>query len=476
MGKKNKTIHPYIPNSVPEIQAKMMKYLGIKDVEELYADIPQHLRFKGKMNLADAIPSEYELKRHVEAILLKNQTCNNHISFLGGGCWQHYVPAICDEINQRSEFLTAYAGEPYEDHGRFQVLFEYESLMAELLDMDVVNVPTYDWCQAASTAIRMAGRITGRREILISDTVSPERLSAIRNYCQPVMNVILVKHDPKTGVMDLGDLESKASAETAGVYFENPSFLGFIEHQGDEISRIVHTHDAICVVGVDPVSLGVIRPPSQYGADIVCGDIQGLGVHMFFGGGLGGFIASRDEEKYVMEYPSRLFGITKTAVDGEYGFGDVAYDRTSFAEREEGKEFVGTHAALWGVTAAVYLALLGPNGMKELNTTILQKSQYLMKNLSEIEGVRAPYFNSSHFKEFVVDFNGMGKTVQDINDYLLTKKIFGGKSLRSEFPELGESALFCVTEIHTKKDLDTAAQAIREIVDGVNTSDLREDG
>ena len=177
-----------------------------------------------------------------------------------------------------------------------------------------------------------------------------------------------------------------------------------------------------------------------------------------------------------MEYPSRLFGITKTSVEGEYGFGDVAYERTSFAEREEGKEFVGTHAALWGITAAVYLSLLGPHGMKELNTTILQKAQYLMKILSEIDGVRAPYFNSAHFKEFVVDFNGTGKTVHDINVSLLSKKIFGGKSLRSAFPELGESALFCVTEIHTKKDLDTVTQAIREILEEVNKPDFREDG
>jgi glycine dehydrogenase subunit 1 len=474
MEKKNKNIHPYIPNSVPEVQAKMMEYLGIKDIEELYADIPKHLRFKGEMNLPDAIPSEYELKRHVESILSKNLSCSDHISFLGGGCWQHYVPAICDEINQRSEFLTAYAGEPYEDHGRFQVLFEYESLMAELLDMDVVNVPTYDWCQASGTAIRMAGRITGRRGILVSDTVSPERLAAIQNYCQPVMNVMPVKHNPKTGLMDLEDLESKISTDTAGVYFENPSFLGFIEHQGDKISKIIHAHDGICIVGVDPVSLGVICPPSQYGADIVCGDIQGLGVHMFFGGGLGGFIATRDEEKYVMEYPSRLFGITRTVVEGEYGFGDVAYERTSFAEREEGKEFVGTHAALWGVTAAVYLSLMGPNGMKDLNTTVLQKSQYLMKNISEIEGVRAPYFDSPHFKEFVVDFNDTGKTVQDINASLLSKKIFGGKPLKSEFPELGESALFCVTEIHTQKDLDTLTQAVREILGAANPLPIRE--
>lgn len=476
MSEKNKSIHPYIPNSVPEVKAKMMEYIGIKDIEELYEDIPEHLRFRGKMNLPEAIPSEFALKRHVEGILLKNLSCENHISFLGGGSWQHYVPAICDEINQRSEFLTAYAGEPYEDHGRFQSLFEYESLMAELLDMDVVNVPTYDWCQAAGTAIRMAGRITGRKEVLVSDTVSPERLAAIRNYCQPVMIVSLVKHCPQTGVMDLEDLRSKTSTGTAGVYFENPSFLGFIEHQGELISEIAHASGAICVVGVDPVSLGVIRPPSQYGADIVCGDIQGLGVHMFFGGGLGGFIASRDEEQYVMEYPSRLFGITKTSVEGEYGFGDVAYERTSFAEREEGKEFVGTHSALWGITAAVYLSLLGPNGMQELNAAILQKSHYLMKKLSDIKGVRAPYFESSHFKEFVVDFNGTGKTIQDINTSLLSKKIFGGKSLKSEFPELGESALFCVTEIHTKEDLDTLTQAIREIVDVEATPDIVEEG
>ncbi len=476
MEKTNKNIHPYIPNSVPEVQAKMMEYLGIRDIEELYADIPRHLRFEGEMDLPDAIPSEYELKRHVKGILSKNRSCNDHISFLGGGCWHHYVPAICDEINQRSEFLTAYAGEPYEDHGRFQALFEYESLMAELLDMDVVNVPTYDWCQAAGTAIRMSGRITGRREILVADTVSPERLAAIKNYCQPVMDVILVKHDPETGLMNLEDLRLKTSSETSGVYFENPSFFGFIEHQGEDISHIVHLNDAVCVVGVDPVSLGVIRPPSQYGADIVCGDIQGLGVHMFFGGGLGGFIASRDEERYVMEYPSRLFGITKTVMEGEYGFGDVAYERTSFAEREEGKEFVGTHSALWGITAAVYLSLLGPHGMEELNTVILQKSQYLMKKLSEIGGVRAPHFDSSHFKEFVVDFSGTGMTVQDINASLLSKNIFGGKSLKSEFPELGESALFCVTEIHTKEDLDTLTQAVREIVGDANTTGLREEG
>ena len=460
-----KLVHPYIPNSVPEVKAKMLEEIGVKDIEELYQEIPESLRLKREMDLPEPLLSEQALKRHVETILAKNQSCEENINFLGAGCWQHHVPAICDEINQRSEFLTAYAGEPYEDHGRFQALFEYESLMGELLDMDVVNVPTYDWCQAASTSLRMAGRITGRREMLISDTVAPERLLVIKNYCQPVMALKMVRHSAQTGLMDLEDLKSKMTSETAGIYFENPSYLGFIESQGQAISDIVHEKGALCVVGVDPISLGVIVPPSHYGADIVCGDIQGLGNHLSFGGGHGGFISTRDEERFVMEYPSRLFGITKTSVEGEYGFGDVAYDRTSFGVREEGKEFVGTHTALCGITTGVYLALLGPKGMQELGKTIMQRSQYAMKKLSEIKGVKAPLFDSSHFKEFVLDFNETGKTVEEINAPLRERSIFGGRDLSKEFPELGNCALYCVTEVHTKEDIDKLVQALKDCLE-----------
>jgi glycine dehydrogenase subunit 1 len=460
MTKKATKIHPYIPNSVPEVKAKMLKEIGVNNIEELYTDIPERLRFKGKLNLPEPLTPEYALKCHVEKILSKNQTCKENISFLGGGCWQHYVPAICDEINQRSEFLTAYAGEPYEDHGRFQALFEYQSLMAELVDMDVVNVPTYDWCQAASTSIRMAERIIGRNKILISDTISPDRLSAIKNYCVPVVSITLVKHSPKTGLMDLDDLKSKISSSIAGVYFENPTYLGFIEHQGTTISEICHKNGALSIVGVDPISLGILAPPVKYGADIVCGDIQALGVHMYYGGALGGFIATHDDEKFVMEYPSRLFGITKTAVEGEYGFGDVAYERTSFGVREKGKEFVGTAAALWGITAAVYLSLMGPKGMKELAQHIMQKSQYAMKKLSEIKGVKAPRFESPHFKEFIVDFSDTGKSVKNINGFLLKHGIFGGKDISKEFPELGNCSLYCITEIHTKSDIDYLVQTL----------------
>jgi len=464
MKKNRAAVHPYIPNSVPEVQQQMLKEIGVTGIEELYEDIPEDLRFRGTMNLPEPLTSEYALKRHVEKVLSKNRTCREYLSFLGAGCYRHYVPAICDEINRRSEFLTAYAGEPYEDHGRFQALFEYASMMGELLDMDVVNVPTYDWGQAASTSIRMAARITGRNEILIADSISPERLSIIRNYCRSVLKIRLVKSDAQTGRLDVDDLQAKISSQSAGIYFENPSYLGIIEDQGKTIADSAHAHGALSIVGADPVSLGILVPPASYGADIVCGDIQGLGMHMQYGGGHAGFIATRDEERFVMEYPSRLFGITRTRVDGEWGFGDVTYDRTSFGSREQGKEYIGTAAALWGITAGVYLALAGPQGMRELCTAIMQKCRYAMKKMSEIPGITLPHERSAHFREFVVDFSGAGKPVHEVNRALLDAGIFGGKDISGEFPGLKNSALYCITEMHTKRDIDALIAALSDCV------------
>ncbi len=458
--------HPYIPNSVPEVQEQMLKEIGLNSLEELHAEIPENLKLKKNMNLPEPLKSEYELKRHVEELLKKNKTCNDYLNFLGAGCWQHYVPAICDEINQRGEFLTAYGGEAYNDFGRFQSLFEYQSLMAELLDMEVVNVPTMDWSQAAATSIRMACRITNRKEVIIPKTMDLEKFLIIKNYCSPDITLVEADYCDKTGVMDLDDLKSKISDKTAAIYFENPSFLGFIETNGQKISDIAHDIGALSVVGVDPSSLGVLEPPVNYGADIVCGDLQPLGIHMNYGGGQSGFMATMDEERFVMEFPSRLFGIAPTIVEGEYGFGDVAYDRTSFGEhKEHGKEYVGTQTALWGITAGVYLATMGPKGMEELGQNIMQKTQYAVKRLNEIKGIKGSRFDSVFFKEFVVDFNKTGKLVQDINEKLLGKGIFGGKDLSAEFPELGQTALYCVTEIHTKSDIDRLIAAIKEIIE-----------
>lgn len=461
-------VHPYLPNSVPEVQKEMLREMGLDSVKELIDNvIPRELQFRGEFNLPKPLFSEYELKRYIKKILSKNKSCEEYLCFLGGGTWPHYVPAVCDEVANRAEFLTSYAGDPYEDHGRLQALFEYQSLMAELLDMDIVSVPIYSWGHALGTSLRMASRITGRSDVLVIDTISPERRRLIENYMEPHIKIKWIKHDVETGLMDLDDLKSKISSNTAAVYFENPSYLGFIEVQGKDVSEITHDKEALVIVGVDPSSLGVLEPPIHYGADMVCGDIQPLGIHMNFGGGVAGFIATRDDPKFVKEIPYRIFGLVNTSAEGEYGFGDIVFERTSFMVREtliESKEFVGTATALWGIVAGVYLALMGPNGMQDLGKGILQRVRYTIKRLSEIKGVRVPRFNAPHFKEFVIDFNETGMTVKEINRQLLKYGIVGGVDLSRVFPELGSSALYCVTEIHTKEDIDRLYSVLEEIV------------
>ena len=215
MPNKSPIVYPYIPNSVPAVKQKMLEAVGAKDVEEFYEEVPENLRVKGGLDIPEPFLSEYELKRHVEGLLRKNKYAGEYLNFLGAGCYQHHVPAVCDEINQRGEFLTAYAGEPYDDLGRFQALFEYTSMMGELLDMDVVNVPTYDGYQASATAIRMAARITGRREALLAATIDPEKLSKIRDYCKPDIGIKLLAYDRESGQLDLEGLRGAISEETA---------------------------------------------------------------------------------------------------------------------------------------------------------------------------------------------------------------------------------------------------------------------
>ncbi|SCX90227.1 aminomethyl-transferring glycine dehydrogenase subunit GcvPA [Alkaliphilus peptidifermentans] len=463
---KNKFIvHPYMPNSVPETKKEMLNALKVEKVEDLYKDvIPKHLRFKGEMRLPDPIFSEYELKKHVEKILSKNISSSDYISFLGAGCYQHYVPAVCDEINSRSEFLTAYCGDTYSDHGKMQAIFEYCSMMAELVDMDVVSYTNYDGGQASSSSIRMALRITGRREVILPKIMHPEILSQVRDYCKHVADIKFVDYDPVTGQTDLKDLKNKISEKTAAIYLENPSYIGILEEHGQEIADMAHEHGALFIVSADPSSLGILESPANYGADIVCGDIQPLGMHMHYGGGCAGYIATPQEKKLVQEIPTYLYGITLTKVEGEYGWGRALNERCSHGSREDANEYFGTECGLWAITAGVYLALMGPRGMEELGETIIYRANYAKNLLSKIDGVKAGIFDSNHFKEFVVNFDETGKTIDEINKRLLDYGIFGGKDLSKDFPELGNSALYCVTEIIGIDEIKKLVAALKEIV------------
>jgi len=458
-------VHPYIPNSVPGIKKKMLEEIGASSANELYAEmIPERLLMKRPMDLPDALPGELDLRRHVEELFSGDNTANDYISFLGAGCWQHYVPKVCEIIQSRSEFLTAYAGGSHSDLGRFQAVFEFQSLICELLDMEVSGIPTYDWGAAAGNSVRMASRITERKEILVPRNVSPARLQILENFCGSVsrenaIKITMVEMDQETGRVDIEDLKSKMSDEVACVYFENPNYLGIIEAEAREISDIAHDVDAESVVGVDAISLGVLSSPSSYGADIACGEAQPLGIKMSAGGGSCGFIATRDELSYVAEFPMRLVSMATTAVEGEYGFGQALYERTSYVARENAKDWVGTTTALWGITAAVYMSLLGPQGMRDLGETIIQKSNYTVSLIEEIDGVEVPY--RGFFKEFPVKFS---KPVKEINESLLGHGIFGGKDITEEYPELGEAALYCVTEMHSLGMIEKLDASLREVL------------
>lgn len=465
--KEKAFVHPYIPNSAPEVKEEMMKAVGITDLEELYSEIPEHLRFRGTLNIPEPMMSEYELRRHLEETLGQNTTNKEYLSFLGAGCWPHYVPAVVDEIVNRAEFVTAYCGGTYADLGKFQARFEFYSMLAEMLNVDAVSEPIYDWGAAAGLSIRMASRLTGRNEVLIPKNISPERLAQIRTLCQPEVmpnhiKVTQVDMDPVTGGMDMNDLRRKMSDKVAAIYFEVPGYFGTVDENAPSISALAKSFGAQSVVGVDPISLGVVAPPADYGADIICGELQSLGVHMLCGGGQSGFIAFRDEAPYLAECPLAIYTIAETGVEGQYAYAEALPERTSYEARDKAKDWVGTASGLWTIAAAVYMALMGPQGMREIGETILQNSNYAKQVIGEIPGVKV-LFNTT-FKEFVVNFDGAGKTAAEINKALEVQKIFGGFDLSGNFPELGNSALYCVTEIHSKQDIDKLAAALKEVL------------
>lgn len=443
--------HPYVPNSSPAVRQEMLAEIGAGSVEEFYADIPRQLRLDAPLRLPAPLRSEAELVAHLDALLSRNTAVRAGRSFLGDGCYRHHVPAVVDEVVNRSEFLTAYAGEPYEDHGRFQALWEYQSLMAELLDVEVVNVPTYDGFQAAATALRMAGRATGRRRLLVVGAVPSDRLSRIRDYVRGAHDLVLVPADRDALRAEL------APGGVAAVYAGSTDSTGRIEEHLPEFVELAHAYGALAVVDVNPVSLGVLAPPASYGTDLTCGDLQPLGIHPSFGGGHAGFVGSQDDERLVGEYPSRLFGLVPTRVAGEYGFGDVAYERTSFARREEGNEWVGTAAALHGIAAAVYLSLMGPHGMREIGETVLANTAYARQRLGSLSGVGLPDPAAVHFADFTVRYQH-GQTPAEVRAQLLQRGIHGGTPLGEH------EGRYCVTELHTKADIDDLAAALEEIV------------
>ncbi|MDH4214478.1 MAG: aminomethyl-transferring glycine dehydrogenase subunit GcvPA [Candidatus Thorarchaeota archaeon] len=457
--------HPWIPIT-KATEEEMLASIGKKNLEDLFCNIPDKFRVKNELDLPES-HTELEVIRRIQELADRNVSASDGDVFLGSGVGMHYIPAIVPALAGRSEFVTSYTSYQAEiSQGMLQTLFEYQSLLSEILQIDVVNSSMYDMATAVAEAARMTTRVNKNRStFLVPGSINPEHYQVIHTYTEPAgIDVIKVDFDKETGLMILSDLEAKMSDKVAGVYIENPSHLGFIETQVDEIAKLVHEKGALFVVGVDILSLGVMRPPGEYDADIVVAEGQHLGSPMSYGGPLLGIFGCKNDRKLIYQMPGRLVGMTRTEEEPyENGYVLTLSPREQHIRREKATSNICSNQALAAVTAAVYMSVLGPTGLESLGETISLKSNYAANRLGKISGVRSPALGEFIWKEFVVQFES-GITAKQVHDGLLKLGIQGGKILTDEFPEMGESMLFCVSEMHSQKSIDRLVKSVEEIV------------
>jgi glycine dehydrogenase subunit 1 len=453
--------HPLLPNLDGALVSEMLRKIGAGSVDDLFSDIPESIRLRRRLRIPDA-QSEYTVRREIQARLSSNSTPPGSLCFLGGGVWPHYVPAAVESIVARQEFYTSYT--PYQaevSQGMLQSLFEYQSLMCDLLGMEVCNSSLYDWASAVGEAARMAARVTGRRRMLVAGNAGPQRLAVLNTYVEPMgLKVEKVPFDPSTGRLDSTRLGRSLSDDVAALYFENPNFLGVIEEEADGIMSSVHSAGALGIAGVDPMSLSLLREPGSYGADIVVGEGQPLGIPMNYGGPHLGIFAVRDA-KLARSMPGRLIGITTTVADpNQKAFAMVLQTREQHIRREAATSNVCTNQALLALAAASYLALLGKSGFRQLGETIASNSHYAARRLSKIRGVKSPRFSGAYFKEFAVEYpRGTADAVQR---RMSKRGILAGHPLPKEFGLGSRVGLFCVTEVHDSEDIEKLAVALEE--------------
>ncbi len=462
---------PFNPNAPEEVKRRMLEALGVSSVEELFGDIPEGARFKGDW---DSLPigagrplSEVEADRWVRERLSKNRVFLDPPPFLGAGIYPHYVPEAVRFIIERSEFLTSYTPyQPEASQGMLQALFEYQSLMAELLELEVVNASMYDWASAAAEAFLLALRYhrMRRRRILVPETMNPFHRRVVDSYLYPhrragvrVENIPVVR---ETGYIDMAALDSMLGDDVAAVYLEYPSFLGVVDVNARKIGEAAHEHGALFIMGVNPLALGVLEPPGKLGADVAVGDGQPLGLGLKYGGPYLGVMAVRWDAKLVRQMPGRLIGLTEDA-EGRRAFTMILQTREQHIRRSRATSNICTNEALAAVAVAVYLSLLGPEGLRELGEHVMYKARYAAKRLSQVPGVEAPALKGFYFNEYPVSFP---VPYEGIHKRLLGKGIHGGLPLRKWFLWLGHSALYAFTELHTKEHIDKLVETVEEAV------------
>jgi len=430
---------------------EMLRALGLRGVDELFADIPANVRTDG-LPLPKGLP-EQEVVEKVTAILRRNRVGEDLPTYLGAGLYDHFVPASVRAIASRSEFYSSYT--PYQpelSQGILQALFEYQSMICELTGMDGANTSMYDGSTALGEAALMAARVTGKREIVIPRALHWEKRQVLANYGRgPGLRFKDVSYDRETGKLDLAALKAAVTDDTAAVCLENPNFFGVFDDQVDEIRALTK---GLLIVGANPMSLAVARAPGDYGADLVIGEGQPLGNAVNFGGPLLGVFACKEE--YIRKMPGRVIGMTRDA-DGRRAFCMTMQSREQHIRREKAMSNICTNETLLAVASAAYMAVLGANGLRQVAETCVERARALAARIARVPGFTAPAFRADHFNEFVVRSE---KEYARVHDVLLLMGVHGGLPLEAHFPELGHAALFATTEVHRQTDDDKLVAAL----------------
>jgi glycine dehydrogenase subunit 1 len=438
----------YLPKSQSD-REQMLHEIGCGTIDDLFAPIPQEYRLDRDLNIPRQF-GESEILDYFKQRAAEN--ANGYSIFIGSGAYNHYRPVVIDSLISRGEWFTAYT--PYQpeiSQGTLQSIFEFQSMICELTGMEVANASMYDGSTGAAEAIMMAVRITGRHGAVIANTVHPEYREVITTYAKHQGLPLSSVGYGENGRVDVKALEVAITDQTACVLIQSPNFFGTIEDVA-AIAEIAHKKGALLVVSIaEALSLGIVRPPTE--ADIVSMEAQSFGVPLGYGGPYAGVIATK--EKFVRQIPGRLVGQTVDR-NGKRGFVLTLSTREQHIRREKATSNICTNQALIALMTNIFMTVYGKQGLRDLAKQNLAKTAYAVSAF-EKAGAKVLFKNSPRFNEFVVQTN---RDSRELNDTLIEKKIIGGFPLKKFYPELGNSAVWCVTELNTKEAIDAAAKGV----------------
>jgi len=444
----------FIPTT-DENRKEMLETIGVSDFEELLEAIPEEARFKGDLDLPEPL-SEYEVTKLLQEIANKNEHAGTHTCFLGGGAYDHFIPAAVGHVISRSEFYTAYTPyQPEVSQGNLQAIYEYQTMVANLTGMDVANASMYDGASALAEASLLAQAQLRREKILVSKTVHPFYRKVVGSYCRR-SGVCQEEVGIEGGMTDLNELKAEIDDQTAGVLIQHPNFFGNLE-EVEEIGKIIHDAGGLFIVSADPISLGVLQPPGAYGADVVTGEGQAMGNPLNFGGPYVGIFAVK--QPLIRRLPGRLVGVTQDT-QGRRGFVLTLQTREQHIRREKATSAICTNEQLCALASTVYMALMGKQGLPTVANLCLQKAHYLAKRLEEIDGIDL-LFSRPFFKEFAIKCPVPPK---QIIAEMRKEKIFAGIDLGRFDYGIEDGLLIAVTEKRTKDEMDRYVEVLKKIV------------